>query len=79
MKSPGPSGLTGEFYQIFKAVLTPTLYISFQNTTGNTFSNLFCEANVTLIPIPDKGYIKRKKEGRRIKKKPLFADPLFPH
>ena len=60
MKSPGPSGLTGEFYQMFKEV-TPILYNSFQNIKGNTSPNLFYEASVTLIPIPDKGNIKKKK------------------
>ena len=55
-KSPGPDGFTGEFYQTFRAGVTPLILKLFQRAAeGGTFPNSFCESTtITLIPKPDK-------------------------
>ena len=54
--------ITGEFHQTYKEKLTPTLLKLFQKLKEDgIFSNLFCEANITVIPKPDKDTKKEKR------------------
>jgi glutamyl-tRNA reductase len=54
-KSPGPDRFTAEFYQTFKEELRPSLLKWFHEIEGEvTKPNSFFEANITIIPKPDK-------------------------
>ena len=54
-KSPGLDSFTDEFHQIFKEDLIPIILKLLQNTEEKrTLANSFYEANITVIPKPDK-------------------------
>ena len=61
-KSPGPDGLTGKFYQIYKEELIPILLNLFQKVEEEgALPQTFYEATITLIPKADRDTtVKRK-------------------
>ena len=63
-KSLGPDGYTGEFYRVFKGEVTPIVHRLFQKVQQDgRLPNSFYEANIILIPKPDKDT--KKKENFR--------------
>ena len=60
-KSPGPESFTGEFYRAFKGELTPILHRLFQKIQEDgRLPNPFYEANIILIPKPNKDTMKKE-------------------
>jgi hypothetical protein len=64
-KSPGPDGVSAEFYQTFKEELIPTFLKLFHELEREgTQLNSFYKASITFIPKPDKTPPKRRTMGQ---------------
>ena len=64
-KSPGPDGFKAEFYRAFKGELTPILHRLFQKIQEDgRLPNSFYEANIILMPKPEKTQQRKKTSGQ---------------
>ena len=64
-KTPGPDGVTGEFYQTFREEVMPLLLKLFQKIgEEGTLPNSFYKATITLILKSDKDNTKKKTTGQ---------------
>ena len=64
-KSPIPDGFTGNFNTAFQGELTSIIHRLFQKIQEDgRLPNLFYEANIILIPKPDKDITKKKTSGQ---------------
>ena len=74
-KSPGPDGLTAEFYQKCREELTPMLLKLLQKIAEeDKLPNSFCEATINVIPKPDKDATKKKERKKERKLQANITD-----
>ena len=60
-KEPGLNEFTGKLYQTFKEEIIPILYNLFQKIEAEEIlPNLFFEANITLVPKPEKDITRKE-------------------
>lgn len=66
-KISSPDGFHGEFYQIFKELLTNSLYILNEKNLGEVkiLPRLFLWTHVTLTPKPGKDVTKMNKQNKQ--------------